>query len=199
MGFVDKPKYKFQSKDFQFPEVAYIGFINIEDPEGKKNSVCLTRVFDNFEVLKRYVLFVLDDFSKNSDTAPSYNGFYIKVNFNRLIPLKKQHWVGKKPIYPNIFNGSRNDLNIIKYWKMSEIIITPDGEIDNVEFFSLCFSLFKKTPSENVDLFIRNSNHKVDIRAKNAAFYTLNKPVKINWVAGIRKSHELKILENYIN
>jgi hypothetical protein len=199
MGFVNKPKYKFHSKEFRFPERAYIGLISIEDPEGNKHSVCLTRVFDNFEVLKRYVLFVIDDFSKNSNTAPSYNGFCIKADFSRLIPLKKQHWVEKKQINTNIFTKSRNDVNIIKYWKMSEIIVTPDGEIDNVEFFSFCFSLFKKTPSEDVDLIIRNSNHQVDMRAKNAAFYTLNKPVKINWVAGIKKSHEIKIIENYIN
>jgi len=199
MGFVNKPKSVFQSKEFQFPESAYVGFIDVEDPGGVKHSVSLARVFDNLEVLKRYVLFVLDDFSNNSDTAPSYNGFFIKADFNRLIPLMKNYWIGKKTMSPNVFNKSKNDINIIKYWKMSEIIITPDGEIDNVEFFSFCFSLFKKTPAQDVDLLIRNSNHKVDIRAKNAAFYTLNKPVKINWIAGTKKSQEIKIIENYIN
>ena len=199
MGFVNKHKDAFRSKDFRFPESAYIGFINIDDPEGVKHNVSLTRVFDNLDVLKRYVLFVIDDFSKNSNTTPSYNGFYIKADFNRLIPLKKKYWIEKKQIDSNIFSKSKNDINIIKYWKMSEIIVTPDGEIDSVEFFSFCFSIYKNTPANDIELFIRNSNHNVDIRAKNAAFYTLNKPVKINWIAGTKKSREIHIIENYIN
>jgi len=65
---------------------------------------------------------------------------------------------------------------------MSEILITPDGQIDGAEYFSLCTAFFKNTPSCDVDLYMRNSNLAVDTSAKNAAYYTIDKPVKINWL-----------------
>ncbi len=99
----------------------------------------------------------------------------------------------------DVFQKFRNDVNIIKFWKMSEVLITPDGEIDGVEFYSFCISLFKNTQDRDINTFIKNSGHIVDIRAKNAAFYELDKPVKINWLAGGKKTYSLNIIEDYIN
>ncbi len=99
----------------------------------------------------------------------------------------------------DIFQKFRNDVNIVKYWAMSEVLVTPDGEIDNIEFYSFCISLFKNTSNKDIDNYIKNSNHAVDVRAKNAAFYSLSKPVKINWLGNIKTASENKISENYIN
>lgn len=82
---------------------------------------------------------------------------------------------------------------------MSELLVTPDGEIDGVEFFSYCISLFKNTPSEDIDLYIKNTNHVVDIRAKNGALYAINKPVSINWLGRGSKNKLINPPDNYIN
>ena len=194
-----KVKFRFQSKDFNFPKTVYIGCISISNNK-KQKSLCLTRVFDSLDILKQYVLFVIDDLSKTSSgITPVYNGYFIKCEYSRLFPLKKNHWGGEPFVDMDIFQKFRNDVNIIKYFKMSEVLVTPDGEIDGVEFYSFCISLFKNTPVKDVDLFIKNSNHIVDVRAKNGAFYSLSKPVKINWQVGGNMIHRMKIIEDFIN
>ena len=82
---------------------------------------------------------------------------------------------------------------------MSEILVTPDEKIDHVEFYSLALSLFKNTPYRDIDLLIKNSDQAVDIKAKNAAIYSLGKPAKVDWLAGSKNIHDIKILEEYIN
>ena len=99
----------------------------------------------------------------------------------------------------DIFQKSRNDVNIVKYWKMSEVLVTPDGEIDDVEFYSFCVSLFKDTTEKDIDLYIKNSNHPVDIRAKYAAFYSLSKPEKINWLGNTKTTPVDRTSKYYIN
>ena len=82
---------------------------------------------------------------------------------------------------------------------MSELLVTPDGEIDGVEFFSFCVSLFKNTPSQDIDLYIKNSNHVVDTRAKNGALYEISKPESINWLGENTKIQLANPPENYTN
>lgn len=157
-------------------------------------------MFDSLEILRPYVLFVIDDLSKSAPYITArYEGFYIKCNFSRHFPLKKSHWRNKRAFEMDIFQKFRNDVNIVKYWKMSEVLVTPDGEIDGVEFYSFCISLFKNTPKKDVNTYIKNSNHVVDIRAKNAAFYTLEKPVKINWLGSKNENVESIVIKKYIN
>ena len=195
-----KATFKFQSRDFDFPETLYIGCIDIVDRNNKKQPIFLTRAFDNLEILKQYVLFVIDDLSQSSlGVSPIYKGTYIKCNISHLFPLNKLHWGGKLAIGIDALQKFRNDVNIIKYWKISEVMVTPDGEIGGMEFFSFCVSLFKGTQKADIDLYIKNSSHVVDVRAKNAAFYSLNKPVKVNWLAGRKNNYEVKIIEDYIN
>ena len=195
-----KVRSVYQSKDFDFPKSVYLGCININDKNNKKRFLCLTRVFEDMELLKQYVLFVIDDLSKSSSgITPSYTGKFIKCDFARFFPLKKTHWSGRSSIDMDIFQKFRNDVNIVKYWKMSELLVTPDGEIDGVEFFSFCISLFKNTPSEDIDLYIKNTNHVVDIRAKNGALYAINKPVSINWLGRSSKNKLINPPDNYIN
>lgn len=149
-----KAIFKFQSKDFEFPKNTYIGCISIKDSNNKKHSLFLTRVFENLDILKRYVLFVIEDLSDStSEITPLYNGFFIKCNLSRLFPLNKTHWGGKLDINTDILRKFRNDVNIIKFWKMSEVLVTPDGEIDGVEFFRSAFH-FLRTLQEKMLIFI---------------------------------------------
>ncbi len=195
-----KIKPKFQSRDFDFPKNAYIGCITVIDKTDRKRHLCLTRIFDNIEILRPYVLFVIDDLLKNeSFVTPIYEGFYIKCGFSRYFPLKRAHWENKHEYEIDIFQKFRNDVNIVKYWKMSEVLVTPDGEIDGVEFYSFCISLFRNTANDDIDNYIKNSNHVVDVRAKNAAFYSLFKPVKINWLGYSKRNSGNKIDESLIN
>ena len=195
-----KATFKYQSRDYKFPKTAYIGCVSINDSKNKRHSLCLTRVFEDLYILRRYVLFVIDDLTdSNKEITPIYEGSVIKCNYSRLFPLKRSHWGKRQALEMDLFQKFRNDVNIMKFWKMSEILVTPDGEIDGVEFFSFCISLFKGTPKKDIDLYIKNSNQVVDVRAKNGAFYTLDKPVKINWSGNSKKNTWAKITENYIN
>jgi hypothetical protein len=197
---VKKASLRFQSRDFDFPKNAYIGCVAMVDTSNKKRYLCLTRIFDNLEILRPYVLFVIDDLLKSAPyITPIYEGFYIKCRFSRFFPLNRSHWGKNHAFEMDIFQKFRNDVNIVKYWKMSEVLITPDGEIDGVEFYSFCISLFKNTENMDVDTYIKNSNHVVDIRAKNAAFYSLCKPIKINWLGNAKNYIANKISGNYIN
>lgn len=193
----------FQTREFNFPDNAYVGCIVLKDNTNKKRHICLTRIFTDIEILRTYVLFVVDDLSKeNPNKPPVYDGFYIKCKLSRYFPLDKSHWKNRKTFKQNIFENFRNDVNILKYWGLSEILVTPDGEIDNVEFYSFCMSLFKNTDKKVIDALIKNSNHIVDTRAKNAAFYSLSKPVKINWLESTNKLKRKNIKtfkEIYIN
>ncbi len=195
-----KSLYKFQSKEFSFPKWAYVACIAFKLNGGKIHHACLTRVFENPEMLKRYVIFVLNDFSSEEDgIVPSYKGYLIKIKLDRKIPLTKKYW-RKDSSFDKVFlRKFRNDVNIIKYWQMSEILVTPDGEIDGIEFFSFSLSIFKNSPVKDIELFIKNSGHVVDIRAKSAAFYSLKRPVKTDWLSGTRQTHELPTVERYIN
>jgi len=186
--------------DFRFPTTFYIGCISVSDPANKKHHLCLTRVFTSLEILRRYVLFVIDELKDSENNiAPLYEGSYIKCKFSRLYPLHKYHWRKRHLPEMDIFQKFRNDINIIKYWKMAEVLVTPDGEISDVEFYSFCFSLFKNTPDKDIDLLIKNSNQVVDKRARNAAFYEISKPVKTNWLAGGKKDLGLSVVEEFIN
>ena len=191
---------QFQSKDFNFPKFVYVGCISIVDSAGHSHNACLTRVFDNLDILKRYALFVINDLSKSIEGIGfTYQGFLIKAKFNRLFSLNKTHWKQKSADHPLNAQNFRNDVNIIKYWEMSELLVTPDGESDGVEFFSFCVSLFKDTPDTEIDLFIKNSDHSVDTRATNAALYTLEKPEKIDWLENSHKFIAGNWEGNYIN
>ena len=195
-----KIEQQFQSRDYRFPKIAYIGFVSVKVNDKRVYKVCLSRLFDNFEILKRYVLFVISEFSKsNDDFTLTYDGYFIKATFDRLFPLKKSHWNARSVEIPDFHQRSKNDINIIKYWKMSEILVTPDEKIDHVEFYSLALSLFKNTSYRDIDLLIKNSDQAVDIKAKNAAIYSLGKPAKVDWLAGSKNIHDIKILEEYIN
>lgn len=195
-----KNKVQFQTKNFNFPESAYIACITLIDSTGHKHNACLTRVFENLDILKRYVLFVINDLTKsNAGFDFSYKGHLIKIKKDRFFPLQKSHWQKKKKDFNLLSAQYRNDVNIIKYWEMSELLVTPDGETNGLEFFSFCFSLFKNTQKSEIDFLIKNSEQSVDTRAKNAAFYILEKPVKINWLEGDQKTIVNRWVENYTN
>lgn len=197
---MNKVKDKFQSRDFFFPKVVYIGCISVIDRERKKRRMCLTRIFDSIELLRSYVVFVIDDLYKTGNSkVPMFDGYYVKCEYSRLFPLKKAYWKNKGEFEMDIFQKFRNDTNILKYWKMSEVLVTPDGEIDGMEFYSFCISLFKNTPINYLETYIQNSNQSVDIRAKNAAVYSPSKPVKINWLEDIQRVNDKQLSEKYIN
>lgn len=197
---MNKIKDKFQSRDFDFPKIVYIGCIYFVDKDGEKRHLCLTRIFDNVEILRPYVIFVIDDLFRNGNSsAPIFDGLYIKCEYSHLFPMKKSYWEDKSQFKMDTIQKFRNDVNILKYWKMSEVLVTPDGEVDGKEFYSFCISLFKNTEKKHLETFIKNSGQSVDIRAKNAAFYSLSKPVKINWLEDIKRVNDNKLDEKYIN
>jgi hypothetical protein len=190
----------FQTREFVFPKTAFIGCIAFKDNTNKKRYVCLTRIFNDIEILRTYVLFVMEDlFKEDPNKSPVYEGYYVECKLSRYFSLNKTHWTNRGVFKKDIFENFRNDVNILKYWKISEILVTPDGEIDGVEFYSFCMSLFKNANKNVIDTFIKNSNHTVDARAKFAAFYSLSRPEKINWLNNIKVKVAKTFKENYIN
>lgn len=135
----------------------------------------------------------MNDIKRSGMVDCSFEGYYLKADFNRLFPLKKEYWNNKRKIELNFMQDYKNDEKLIKYWKMSEILVSPDGQINGTDYFSFGIPLFKNTPSKDVELYIKNLNLVVDTQAKHAAFYSLGKPIKTSWL-----EHH-KEIENTIN
>lgn len=190
----------YQTKDFDFPDILYVGVVAVTNLNGGRYLMCLNRVFGDPALLKQYVLFVVKDLNNSSESIRTlYKGLIIRCRLSSLFPLNKNHWKNKSKFNLDIFQKYRNDINIIKYWKMSEILVTPDGEVDGVTYFSYCLSMVKDTRKQDIDLFIKNSTHVVDIRARNAGLYLLEKPVKIDWLESVDNSLDTKVSPSFIN
>ena len=135
-----KSKDGFQIKEYIYPKQFYIACITLIDLNGRKLQACLTRVFKNLDILRQYVLFAANDIRNTELFDLTFEGYYIKANFDRLFPLKKEYWSKDNNSKYDFWQNFRDDGKIVKYWKMSEVLVTPDGQINGNDYFSLAVS-----------------------------------------------------------
>lgn len=117
----------------------------------------------------------------------------IPMQYQSLFSLKKEYW--KKPVLhysPQV--RAKTFLPVIENPLFFSILVTPFvfDDTTSIWHFSAALPLINPPDTKEIEKFMYQSDHVVEIRAKNAAIYSLENKLRFNWKTGeFRKYDEI--------
>ena len=165
-----------------FPKEAYLIVVHLFDlakPTDNKKYFPLEAITDS---LTRPIpeLISTDKFiEKQKDVSLDDMTIVFPLTFDSLFPLKREYWDNPGQQYDHVqrTNAIMKALTYRDYYK---VLVTPWYKNDKWNFYAAIPFLIN-AQVRTVELFMKNSDWPVDVRASNCAFYTIGKPVTFNW------------------
>lgn len=169
------------SKEPYFPQQAFIVYLFYGEEE-RLLLFPVSQVFPEIEIIQEPVLEVVEYFKKKEIHVPEHC-IIMPIKFLKKVPLKRKYWRGHHEEYTeeerfHLF------LQLLDKPELHELLVTPGEYIEELDFFKLnaALPLKSSSPDSMIESFMQHSDYVVDERAKSAAVYTVDQPMRYNWI-----------------
>lgn len=162
---------KYCYKEVDFPKHGFIGYIYATNNQDISILYPLPQLCKHHEDIAREALSII---KTRKDLFIPPEVIVIPAQLHKLYPLKKIYWENPVEKY-DLLERSRSFLKPLKNFNFYELLVTPWFQKNQITFAAgVCFSI--GADYHEIESFMLHSNMPVDIKAKNAALYTFERP-----------------------
>jgi hypothetical protein len=176
---VTRKPVKYCTREVDFPEKLFLGFVWVYDFEHRPILIPAAQLSVSPEKIVNYLNEIQDAYKTHG--AEIINQILVvPLTFQKLIPLKKEHWTTPKKdasVFETIFEYA----DAIKEFEDTQVLAATQGvDYDDSEKFAHTAVMSKDTSMNRLDKIILDSETFVDPTSKHAALYSMGSPVAIN-------------------
>jgi hypothetical protein len=167
------------TRDIDYPERLFLGFVWVYDFEHRPILIPASQLSITPTKVLNYLNEIQDAYKTHG--AEIINQILIiPLTFQKLVPLKKDHWLPSK-IDSNIFETIFEYADAIKEYEDTQVLVATQGvDKSDSEKFAHTAVMSRDTSEARLDKIIVGSETYVDPTSKHAAVYTMEPPVAIN-------------------
>lgn len=174
-----KKKLSYCSREVDFPQKLFLGFVWIYDFEHRPILIPATQLSVSPEKIVNYLNEIQEAYKTHG--AELVNQILVvPLTFEKLVPLKKEHWTSFKKdasVFETIFEYA----DAIKEYEDTQVLAATQGvDTSDAEKFAHAAVMSRDTSMKRLDKIIVDSETYVDPTSTHAAIYTMGAPVAIN-------------------
>lgn len=174
-----KKHIQYCTREVDFPEKLFLGFVWVYDFEHRPILIPAAQLSISPEKVVGYLNEIQDAYKTHG--AEIINQILVvPLTFEKLIPLKKEHWLAPKKdgsVFETIFEYA----DAIKEFENTQVLAATQGvDKTDSEKFAHTAVMSSDTSMKRLDKIILDSETYVDPTSTHAAIYTMGAPVAIN-------------------
>jgi hypothetical protein len=172
-------KVRFGSKNYQFPETAYVEYLKGVDIRGGEYIFPMFFVLTNISDVRTDAEIVM---TQEPDVEIDDTAILLPVHLDRLFPLEKRFWEKPSVHYDASIRVSLFT-TMLKRSTLYSLLVTPTMEKGR-ERFAAAVPFYGSGDTASLERFMLLSDFPVDTAASSAAVYSVGTPITVNWKTG---------------
>jgi hypothetical protein len=172
-------KIRYGTKDYTFPERAYIEYLKGRDARGGEYMFPMFFVLTEIQDVRTDAELIM---SQDSEVEIDETAILLPVHFVRFFPLEKRFWSKPTVHYDTSIRVSLFS-HLLKRSTLYSLLVTPTSE-KGKEKFAAAVPFYGNGDDRSLERFMALSDFPVDTAARNAAVYSVSEPITVNWKTG---------------